>query len=851
LTIVVSAVLTAGALYYASEEIRMNSDDSTLISQDEPFRQHYKRLNDSFPQFDETTLIVITSMSLDLADDAVDRLSEALAARSDLISSLYAPSADPFFEDHGLLYLDDDDLDEVIDKLAEAQPALTALVEDPSLRGLFDEFELSLDELAEGEELPSGYARMANRISEATEKMLAGTPQRIGWADELVGDGDLVYRLIIVQGQKYFDEAISSRRLIDGIRATAVELGLTPENGVTLRLTGMVPLAHEEQESLQSGLLLAGGVAFTLLAIILGFGVRSLRIIIATFSALVCGLSWTTAYAMLVVGEFNIISAAFGVLLIGLGVDFAIHLGLAYEEETRQGLAVPHALRRATEEVGGAVSLCALTSSIGFFAFVPTRYYGLGALGIISGGGILISLVASFTIFPALLAVMRAPTKQHVNTLPLLGNLYPSLVRRAGSVVLVTLAVAIGAVALSTRMTFDFSALGMKDASSESMTTLLELHEQDIITDYSATILAPDMASAEQMAQRLEELELVSEARAPSWYIPEKQEEKILVLEDAAFFLESVLYPAPAKPPPTPAERQASVERLRNKIAALPQGAGEDPAFAASRRLGEALDRVMATAQPEATIEELEQLVVSDLEERVEWLRKAIGVGEVGFDDLPADLRERIVSSNGSVRVVALPSENLGEVEALTRFVDAVKGLYPTATGRPAVEAGIGDIVVDTFRTAIGIAVVLVGLILFIVLRNPIDALIVLLPITLAAFLTIAFGATIGMRFNMANIIVVPLVIGLGVDNGIHVFLRFRQDGDLSKMMGSSTPRAVILSSLTTLAAFGSLALSGHWGIHSMGVLLSFAVISMTACTLIVLPAMILVMERYRGTREL
>ena len=151
----------------------------------------------------------------------------------------------------------------------------------------------------------------------------------------------------------------------------------------------------------------------------------------------------------------------------------------------------------------------------------------------------------------------------------------------------------------------------------------------------------------------------------------------------------------------------------------------------------------------------------------------------------------------------------------------------------------------------IGIAVVLVGLVLFVVLRNPVDALIVLLPITLAAFLTVAFGAAIGMRFNMANIIVVPLVIGLGVDNGIHVFLRFRQDGDLSKMMGSSTPRAVMLSALTTLAAFGSLSLSGHWGIHSMGVLLSFAVISMTACTLIVLPAMILVMERYRGRGEL
>jgi predicted RND superfamily exporter protein len=389
----------------------------------------------------------------------------------------------------------------------------------------------------------------------------------------------------------------------------------------------------------------------------------------------------------------------------------------------------------------------------------------------------------------------------------------------------------------------------MKDASSESMTTLRELQEQDIITDYSATILAPSMEEAEQMAVELEALELVTEVRTPSSYVPENQEEKIFVLEDAAFFLESVLYPEPPKPTPTPAERKAAVENLRAEIAALPLGDESDPARAATRRLGAALERVVATSDPEASVAELEQLVVSDLEERVEWLRTAIGVQGVGFEDLPTNLRERLVAANGKVRVVALPTEDLSQVENLIAFVDAVQALHPEATGRPAVEAGIGDIVVDTFRTALSIAVVLVGLILLIVLRNPLDALVVLLPITLAAFLTIAFGVVIGMSLNMANVVVVPLVIGLGVDNGVHVFMRFRQGGNLEHMMESSTPRAVMLSALTTLAAFGSLSLSGHWGIHSMGVLLSFAVISMTVCTLIVLPAMIMLLQRVRGTQ--
>jgi len=294
----VAGVLSVAAGVYSADHVRMNSDDSTLISQDEPFRQHFKEFIHHFPQFEETTLIVITTDSIDLAEDAVDRLSVALRAREDLIATLYAPSADPFFEDHGLLYLDDDELLDVIERLAEAQPALTALVEDPSLRGLFSELEVSLDELAEGEELPSGFARMVERINETAAGMLAGHPRMLGWADEFLGSGDEVDRLIVVQGRTYFEEAISSARLIDGIRETAEELRLTPEYGVRIRLTGMVPLAHEEQESLQSGLAVAGAVAITLLLAILGFGVRSLRIIIATLVTLAASLTWTTAFAM-------------------------------------------------------------------------------------------------------------------------------------------------------------------------------------------------------------------------------------------------------------------------------------------------------------------------------------------------------------------------------------------------------------------------------------------------------------------------------------------------------------------------------------------------------------------------
>ena len=839
LTLLLAGMLTLTAALYSQQTMRINSDDSALISQEEPFRKEYQRFIDVFPQFDETTVIVITSDSIDLAEDAAQRMTDALAQRPELIETIYSPSADPFFEDHALLYMDPVDLEDVIDRLAEAQPALTALTEDPSLRGLMGELQLSVEQLLEGEELPPGFSRMADRISEVSDSLLAGTPRSISWADEFLDQEGEVYRIITVQGKKHFDEDISTARLIGEIRALGEDLGLVPENGVRMRLTGMVPLAHDELETLQSGLALAGAISLTLLTLILTFGVRSLRIIVSTLVTLLVSIIWTTAWAMLSVGEFNLISAAFAVLMIGLGVDFAVHVGLRYEEETRGGVSVTRALARAGGKTGPSVSLCALTSAIGFLSFVPTPYPGLGSLGIIAGGGMFISLIATFTVFPALLALMRAPSAQQAGRPPLLANIYPVIDRRAGSVVWAALSLGVLSVMLSSQVRFDFSTLSMRDPASESVQTLRDLQREEIVTDYSATVIAENSEEAERMAEQLEELDLVLEARPPSYYVAGDQEDKLLMIEDAAFFLESILNPPPPVPPPTDLQLQESVDALRRVISDLPPGMASDSSGQSARRLGEVLDRLAREPDPIAASRALEALVINDLEERIEWIGRAVTVDGVEFEDLPRELRRRSIAPDGRARVAALPTEDVRDPVALARFVAAVGSVASHATGRPAVEAGIGEVVVLTFRIAIGISLCVVFTLLVLTLKSFRDAIFVLLPITLAALMTTATSVLIDMPFNMTNVVVIPLIMGLGIDNGIHVFMRFRSGASLEEMMISSTPRAVLLSALTTLAAFGSLAVSGHPGMHSIGVLLSFSVIYLVFCTLVVLPAML------------
>jgi hypothetical protein len=297
--------------------------------------------------------------------------------------------------------------------------------------------------------------------------------------------------------------------------------------------------------------------------------------------------------------------------------------------------------------------------------------------------------------------------------------------------------------------------------------------------------------------------------------------------------------------PPTDNQRLEALQGLRSSIRRLPAGHADDPTWRSARRLGSALDGLLSEPDPLGAARELEALVINDLEERIEWIGRAVTVDSVAFEDLPAELQRRSVADDGRARVVALPVEDVRDTDALGRFVIAVNSVAPDATGRPAVEAGIGQVVVLTFRIAIGISFFVVSGLLVLTLRSIRHAFMVLLPISLAALMTTATGVLIDMPFNMTNVVVIPLIMGLGIDNGIHVFMRFRSGASLEEMMTSSTPRAVLLSALTTLAAFGSLAVSGHPGLHSIGVLLSFAVIYLILCTLVVLPAMLALSARY------
>ncbi|MEC8833484.1 MAG: hypothetical protein VYC07_02200, partial [Pseudomonadota bacterium] len=369
------------------------------------------------------------------------------------------------------------------------------------------------------------------------------------------------------------------------------------------------------------------------------------------------------------------------------------------------------------------------------------------------------------------------------------------------------------------------------DPDSESMRTLALLQEEEIVTDYTLSILTRDEEETRNL-DRLLDLSTVGKVTTPFDYVPSEQEDKLFLLEDAQAILLSALEPGISSTAPTLSELEEGFELFKK---ALQQNSLADSELDHARvRLLERAARIKPIL-----LEEWQSIVITGLVQELEWLRRAIAADEIQFGDLPESLRNRIVSADGEYLSMALPALDISDVSELSRFIEEVRAEVPIATGRPVVEWGVGNVVVDSFIWALAFAIIGIGTVLTIFLRRALTPILVLIPLALTALFTVAVAVLIDMPLNMANILVIPLIFGLGVDNGIHVVERFRRSGAVSELMHSSTPLAVVLSTLTTIGTFAALTLSPHQGTASIGYLLTLAVTLLLVFTLFVLPLLL------------
>jgi uncharacterized protein len=557
------------------------------------------------------------------------------------------------------------------------------------------------------------------------------------------------------------------------------------------------------------------------------WGLRSWWLNVATLLTLAVGLVFTAGFATLVIGRLNLISITFAVLFVGLGVDFGIHVVLRFQEALGAGERKHAALRTAVAGVAGPLSLSALCAGLGFLAFVPTDYRGLAELGIISAAGMAIAWLVSLTLLPALLAMLR----------PRLGpaGQWGAWAQGPGRPRLVVgvAALAGGASLLALPdVTFDFNPLNLKDPQSESVRVFNALAADPETSPHVIDVLEPTLEKADAVAARLEARPEVEEALTLTSFVPEAQDQKLELIDSLAFYLGPTLSGADAAAPIGPEDRRDAVARLR---AALNDAAASGPG---AERLAAALE-ALGREPSDAALMELEARLTGTLPALLGRLRQSLDAGPITLEDLPAGLRDEWVNEQGQARVLVRPAGPITDNAELEAFASAVVGEAPRATGTPIVVLEGGREVVSAFRDASWLALAVITLLLAIVLRNLRDLAFVLAPLALAVLLTAASAVLLGLELNFANVIALPLLLGLGVSGAVHVVMRWRSQGRPPDVAATSTPRAVMFSSLTTVASFGTLAISDHLGLASMGLLLTIAIFWSLVCNLMVLPSML------------
>lgn len=852
--VLAALVLTALAGWHTANNVRVNTDTTDMLSHELDFMEDMARYTSEFPELDQLIVIVIDGQTQDMAEDAARLLYSRLEANEDRFDSIFYPSGMAFFQRNGLLFRSAENLRTTADRLAQAQPLIGSLMRDPSTRGLFGALSETIDNLGPGQSQADvrSLGRVMERIAAVIAATADGQGRRLSWTALISGaepTTDETRRLIIVRPKLDFSKLAPAATALNLIREEAASLGLSERYGVSVRLTGTAALNAEELQSVADGAGMAGLVSFVLVMVLLIVGLRSFWLVTSVLVTLVIGLVLTAAFATLTIGEFNMISVAFAVLFIGLGVDFGIHYALRYREDLAKGMATRGALREAARSVGGGLAIATAAATIAFLSFTPTDYRGVSELGIIAAAGMVIAFLTSMTVLPALLAIwprrgrMPDPSGAPVASEDRYSVRGEHFLQRHGwAVILVALVLLIASSFYVLRIDFDRNPLNLKDPSSESVRTAIELIEEEEGAIETIKVLAGDPEEARETADRLEALAQVSRATTIFDYVPNDQEEKLEIIDEMALLMLPVLTNVERLPSPDDAERLAAMRNLR---ASIQRALQENRLPALNQELNalrRAIDAFLVTEMGgQAMASQLEINLLSGFSGRIGALAEALQAQQVDLEDLPEELREREISDDGTYRITVYPRENTRDTAALRRFVQAVQSVAPHATGGPVVQLRSGDAVVQAFAEATLIAAVAITLLLIVLLRRLVDVLLVLSPLMLAGCLTIAIAVLLGMSFNFANIIVLPLLLGLGVASGIHLVMRARREHS-QEFLATSTPRAVLFSALTTVASFGSLAISPHQGTASMGELLFIAIFMTLVCALVVLPAMMAVL---------
>ena len=827
--------LAGVSVWIAAGRLGVDTNTDNLFAKTLPWRQHAMAFDKEFPQFNNVLAVVVRGATPEESDETAAALAKALEADKKHFIDVNRPDADPFFRQEGLLLLGPDDLSKMLNSLMNAQPLLGPLAADPSARGLLNGVSL----MAAGVRIQHAdltpYKPALDQLTQVFNNAADGHPTPLSWQSLLGSD-------VTQQPQNatfvLTHPVLEDGSLQPGLAATqaleriAKDLPDVKAGRVRIDYTGSVALADVQFGALTKGIVASTVVSLLLLALWLYLAMHSFRRIVPILITLLVGFALTTGFAALAVGTLNVISVAFAVLFVGLAVDFGIQFAVRLREQRMLHDDIEVALAQGARVSGNQIAVAAAATACGFLAFSPTNFVGVAELGTIAGVGMGIALVCTLTLLPALLSLAKPARQSKELSLPF-GPKLDSLLHCHHKPVLIVFAVlGIAGFVAGVRMPFDANPLNTQDPNSEPMRTLRSLADNPVTNPFNINIMVPNLDTARTLTDKLSKLPEVSQVISGATFVPANQQASLDQLSQAQVLMLPSLDVDPSAPPVTPQALRAAINDTLEAINdAKPEMTPDSPLHSIEGAL-----QKLAKA-PDDRLMMMNEAVSRFLPKQLDSLRDALNARGVTLQSLPESIKRDWVSPNGQVRIQVSPTVNEEDTSGLRKFVEAVQRVAPDAGGPAVTTIASADTIMQAFKQAAALAIVAIAIVLMLVIRRLKDAGIVLLTLGMSALLTALLARAMGMAVNYANIIALPLLLGVGVSFNVYFVMNWR--AGMRRFVSSASARAVLFSALTTGTAFGSLALSHDLGMASMGRMLLVSLVAVLLATFIFLPALL------------
>ena len=876
-----SLLLSLLSLLYTKHSMEYLTGRDDLMPKNRQFFLNNATYNREFGGPDEI-VAVMESGDREQATLFGERLEQALRKEKGRFSDIFFPGGLPFFRKNGLLFMPLADIKALKKNLLMAQPVLKALSASPSVQTLFTFLTGEIDAwLAGDRSSPVEQARLA-RITFMLEKLDIGFSSfgkgglsNLSLEGFFLGSGgeDSAFaragkmQILTVTPVEKSGSFVPAEEAIATVRREIALLKKLPEfKGVTVGLTGVPVLEHEEMTTSQRDITLATVVSLILTVILLLVAFRGLSTMLAAMISLGVAISLSFGFATLAVGHLNILSMVFAIMLIGIGIEYGIQVVLRYKEELALGMDEEEAIGQGLNRNIWAIVMAAATVAAAFLTFVATDFKGISDLGIIAGGGVAICVLVTFTVLPALLVIMarRRQARGAGRGAPGSSNPAPSAKRQAPvytflfghpkGVLVVTALLCLASLYPVSRIVFDYNLMNLQAKGLESVTYAYKLMRSSENSGYFAVTMANSPQEVREKTKRLEALPEVDHVVSLLTFIPDQQQEKLAELAELRQELGEVK-PAPYEEDLKVMELPAVFEKFRDsvdKLTKLLAAEKRSEARPVGKFLG-TLDSFFKGLEKEKDTNAVGMLrdfqggMFASLPQKIGMLKETLNAAPVTEADIPQELRKRFVGKTGKFALQIAPKKEIFDREPLEAYLKGVRSVAPAAAGEPVMVYESMTIMRESYETAFIYAFIAIVAILLLAFRSVVFALIGLVPLVVGLLFMVAGMWLCGISFNSANIIVLPLILGIAVDSGIYIINRFRREDETAvEVVTRSTGLGVIYNTLTIMASFGALMVAHHQGVFSIGAVMSLGMIACQFAFILVLPAILTLVGKRR-----